>query len=556
MLSKLLGRILKALSDVARQLKNLMGVGVGAQSAQLINGTVFDGLTATGSVQADALPLPGDVNALTTVLSGSGVRLPSVPQPSDEIVVANFGANAVNVYPGVGGSIQGGAVNLPFSLPAGAVSAFIARTGSLNWTALASSGSVATAPVLSSPTAVQSTSTSAILGVSTNQSAGTLYWVVSTSATPPSAVQLIAGNDSTGSAAVASGSQAVIASGTQGAVATGLTTGVTYYAYFVHSNSGLQSNIAASASFTLASLAQPTLTNSSTLGAAPLVLSWSSTDYTAGLYGQLQIATDSGFSSIAQNIVFFIDGTSWARLDEAIGLITPSGTYYARIRTVRDNESGATTVTGTDPSGAAVSFDADVSSWSTTFTDTISVASAVWNGASGANKSSFLTVSGSPALVVTGPGGGFSGAPCSVRATAAATGKKHFELTYTTVSGSGDSYVGVEDGTSVFGPGSLFPKPSPGILYRDDGIIYVNASVSQTGLPTIAQGDVVAVEFDTVGGTVKFFKNGTQAGSTVTGVSLSSWYACCSDEKSDVLTGNFGQNTFSMTPSTGYTMYG
>jgi hypothetical protein len=119
-------------------------------------------------------------------------------------------------------------------------------------------------------------------------------------------------------------------------------------------------------------LATPTLTNYSALGTAPLVLEWSTTDYVAGLRAQLQIDYNSDFSSPEQNIIFFLDGASWSSADADINLATPIvGTaYYARIRTLRDNESGATAATGNDPLGNALSFQADASGWSDTFTDT------------------------------------------------------------------------------------------------------------------------------------------------------------------------------------------
>lgn len=135
---------------MARTLRNLMGAGIGAQAASLLNGLVADNLTATGSVQGDALALPGDVNVLSVVPTGSGVRLPALPQPGDETLIANLGANALTVYPPPGANIEGGATNAPFSLPSGASAEFIARVGSSNWISLASGVTVTslTAPVL------------------------------------------------------------------------------------------------------------------------------------------------------------------------------------------------------------------------------------------------------------------------------------------------------------------------------------------------------------------------------------------------------------------------
>lgn len=94
-----------------------------------------------------------------------------------------------------------------------------------------SSGDV-TAPILSSATGTEVSATSADLSVSTDEDNGTLYWVVTTSATKPSVAQVQAGQDHTGTAAAASGNQAVSATGAQNATATGLTSKITFYAHF------------------------------------------------------------------------------------------------------------------------------------------------------------------------------------------------------------------------------------------------------------------------------------------------------------------------------------
>ena len=292
------------------------------------------------------------------------------------------------------------------------------------------------------------------------------------------------------------------------------------------------------------------LRNSSALGAAPLTLQFDESDFVVGYYGQLQIATDSAFTSITQNIVFFIDGNSWARLDESIGLTTPSGTYYSRIRTARDNTAGATTVSGNDPLGNAVSFPADVSLWSNTFTDTINASVNVWNSTTGTNKSQYVAISGSPALTVTGTAG--VGATCGVRGTTSTTGKRHFEVKVTTLGGGSPDNVciGIDDGTTALGP-ALFALPNPGVLYNNGNIVK-NGVNAQTGLPNFVANDVLAVEFDTVAGTVSFFRNGTQVGTTVTGVSQSAYYSYCATQQADVLAGNFGSSAFTMTPTAGY----
>lgn len=93
-----------------------------------------------------------------------------------------------------------------------------------------------TAPTLSGPidTAVNATTGSG--SVTTNEADGTLYWVVSTSATPPSAAQVKLGQTHTGAAATDSGSQVVSVVGSQSITGgfTGLSPAGTYYAHFMH----------------------------------------------------------------------------------------------------------------------------------------------------------------------------------------------------------------------------------------------------------------------------------------------------------------------------------
>lgn len=121
-----------------------------------------------------------------------------------------------------------------------------------------------TAPVLSSPADTANGSAAGTLSVSTNEANGTLYWVVTGSATAPSAAQIVAGNDHTGSAAADSGSQTVTATGTQNIAASGLTAETTYYAHFVHVDAGTNiSNVVSGDGFTTAAadVTAPTLSS-------------------------------------------------------------------------------------------------------------------------------------------------------------------------------------------------------------------------------------------------------------------------------------------------------
>lgn len=89
----------------------------------VFNPSQSTGLTATGSNSGDAFALTQhQFYRFDTVPSGSGCRIfsPDVAAvPGPRIVIKNAGANALKVYPPTGGTIDGGAVDSPLSLPAG-----------------------------------------------------------------------------------------------------------------------------------------------------------------------------------------------------------------------------------------------------------------------------------------------------------------------------------------------------------------------------------------------------------------------------------------------------
>lgn len=98
----------------------LMGSGVAALAAQETVGSVTSSATATGTTQTDALTFDTAAIYVTTTPSGSGVRLfgNAIRHSStgDEQTVHNYGANALNVYPPVGDTIQGFSANAPLSV--------------------------------------------------------------------------------------------------------------------------------------------------------------------------------------------------------------------------------------------------------------------------------------------------------------------------------------------------------------------------------------------------------------------------------------------------------
>lgn len=141
-----------------------------------------------------------------------------------------------------------------------------------------SAGGDTTAPTLSSASVTSVGTTTGTGNVTTNEGNGTLYSVVSTSATAPSAAQIQAGNDHTGAAAVWSGNQAISSTGAKTLSITGLTASTSYYAHFQHKDSANNnSSVVTSAQFTTGSAdtTNPTLTGSVTIS------SKTTTGYTA-----------------------------------------------------------------------------------------------------------------------------------------------------------------------------------------------------------------------------------------------------------------------------------
>ena len=106
------------------------------------------------------------------------------------------------------------------------------------------------------PTAVQAS-------VSTTVADGTLFFVATTSATPPSGAQIAAGQDNTGAAAAFAASQGVYTTGTQDLFngAFGLTTGQTYYGYFYQTAPGGNSNVSGTGAFVPADVTPAQLTS-------------------------------------------------------------------------------------------------------------------------------------------------------------------------------------------------------------------------------------------------------------------------------------------------------
>lgn len=88
----------------------LVSVGFFANQADAaIGGSVETGITAdTGSAQADSYQLTKTMSVIATcATAGDSVILPKAASTGDEIWVRNNGANSADVFPQVGGAING-----------------------------------------------------------------------------------------------------------------------------------------------------------------------------------------------------------------------------------------------------------------------------------------------------------------------------------------------------------------------------------------------------------------------------------------------------------------
>jgi hypothetical protein len=175
------------------------------------------------------------------------------PLTGDVIEVRN-GGTLIVTHTVTAGEAGSGIVAVDFPLSAGSNSLTVTHKRGASSSSASSPLVVVidtTAPTLSSATAVKTGTTTATLGVSTNETGGTLYGVLTLNSTLPTAAQIKAGQNAAGAAAAYAFNQAVSGTGAQSKSATGLTAGTTYYAYYMHEDvAGNQSTVPTGVSFT------------------------------------------------------------------------------------------------------------------------------------------------------------------------------------------------------------------------------------------------------------------------------------------------------------------
>jgi len=113
---------------MANRLVKIVHAGMSAGAAALVSGEMQDNVTAAGTTQATATAVSGDYVVVTTAAASTGVIIAGEPLSAGDVIhVCNQGANAVLVYPPVGGTINALSLNAGYSITAGKTGMIIVR---------------------------------------------------------------------------------------------------------------------------------------------------------------------------------------------------------------------------------------------------------------------------------------------------------------------------------------------------------------------------------------------------------------------------------------------
>ena len=126
------------------------------------------------------------------------------------------------------------------------------------------------------------------------------------------------------------------------------------------------------------------------------------------------------------------------------------------------------------------------------------------------------------------------------------SGKWYWETTFTNANGVPS--VGAAPATwnkTYAGEGT------GGVGYHGNGNIYNAGTSVQSGLASYTSGDVISVALDLTAGSITFYKNNVQQGTTVTGLT-GEWFPAISGQTSSILVANFGQRPFAYAPPAGF----
>lgn len=99
------------------KLATMVAGGLWPEMARAVNvGEQSLALTSAGTTQADAYAITKDFSWFGTVASSSGAVLPDTAEVGDVFMGVNAGANALSLYPPVGGNANGNTTNAAVSV--------------------------------------------------------------------------------------------------------------------------------------------------------------------------------------------------------------------------------------------------------------------------------------------------------------------------------------------------------------------------------------------------------------------------------------------------------
>lgn len=89
-------------------IREAVASGIYQGTARALAGSVATALSGAGTTYADCTRVSAAINAFGTVAASTGAGLPLGCQAGDSVFIRNGGANALLVYPPVGGTLNGG----------------------------------------------------------------------------------------------------------------------------------------------------------------------------------------------------------------------------------------------------------------------------------------------------------------------------------------------------------------------------------------------------------------------------------------------------------------
>ena len=233
------------------------------------------------------------------------------------------------------------------------------------------------------------------------------------------------------------------------------------------------------------------------------------------------------------------DASTFGETDATTGIwkpkTAPSVTYGTNGFFLKFENSGAF---GTDSSGNGNNF--TVNGTMTQTIDTPSNVFATWNAL---DKHASSTLSNGNTKYATSGTSQYEPAKCTLGFSA---GKYYSEHQINSLSTTA-CFIGIY-GTSVSGQSQSEMDTLRFSYNVKNGEIIKNASNLQTGLATFTTNDILGIEVDCDSGTLKFYKNGTQVGTTITDSDISSTeWTFGTQPRLATFSSNFGNGYFGTT---------